>query len=123
MDGEAERLSVFSWKRRTFTNHHARGHCVASRQARHDGAVSNTKVVDSIDFELTIYDRHGISSHLGSARLVVISCGCITDEVIELRTFQLPGITSRLVKGRSAAELPISRQSSTEAIAAFKSSG
>src|SRR5258707_15196600 len=37
--------------------------------------------------------------------------------------FRLPGITSRLVNGRSAAELPISRQSCTQAIAAFRSSG
>src|ERR1700730_956050 len=37
--------------------------------------------------------------------------------------FRLPGVTSRLVNGRSAAELPISRQSCTQAIAAFKSSG
>src|SRR5258708_6001243 len=36
---------------------------------------------------------------------------------------RLPGITSRLMKGRSGPELPISRQSSTEAIAAFISSG
>src|SRR5260221_4926831 len=37
--------------------------------------------------------------------------------------FRLPGITSHLVNGRSAAELPISRQSCTQAIAAFRSSG
>src|SRR5258708_26672699 len=37
--------------------------------------------------------------------------------------FKLPGITSRLVKGRSEAELPISRQSSTHALAAFMSFG
>src|SRR6185295_15216002 len=36
---------------------------------------------------------------------------------------RLPGITSRFVKGRSGVELPISRQSSTCAIAAFRSSG
>jgi hypothetical protein len=36
---------------------------------------------------------------------------------------RLPGMTSRFVKGRSAAELPISRQSSTPATAAFRSSG
>jgi hypothetical protein len=35
---------------------------------------------------------------------------------------RLPGMTSRFVKGRSAAELPISRQSSTQATAAFRSS-
>jgi hypothetical protein len=39
------------------------------------------------------------------------------------RPFSAPGITSRFVKGRSAAELPISRQSSTQATAAFRSSG
>src|SRR5258708_5510724 len=37
--------------------------------------------------------------------------------------FKLPGITSRLTKGPSGAELPISRQSSTHAIEAFRSSG
>src|SRR5260370_2805813 len=36
---------------------------------------------------------------------------------------RLPGITSRLTNGLSGPELPISRQSSTQAIAAFISSG
>ena len=36
---------------------------------------------------------------------------------------RLPGMTSRFVKGRSGAELPISRQSSTHDTAAFRSSG
>src|SRR3984893_14252179 len=36
---------------------------------------------------------------------------------------RLPGMTSRFVKGRSSGELPISRQSSTHATAAFRSSG
>jgi hypothetical protein len=37
--------------------------------------------------------------------------------------FKFPGITSRLTNGRSGAELPTSRQSSTQAIAALRSSG
>jgi hypothetical protein len=36
---------------------------------------------------------------------------------------RLPGMTSRFVKGRSGAELPISRQSSKHDTAAFRSSG
>src|SRR5260370_3343709 len=36
---------------------------------------------------------------------------------------KLPGITSRLLYARSGAEFPISRQSSTHATAAFRSSG
>src|SRR6266446_8925864 len=52
-----------------------------------------------------------------------IDHGGIADEVFERCPFRLPGITSRLVNGRSAAELPISRHSSTQAIAAERSSG
>src|SRR5258707_8465548 len=37
--------------------------------------------------------------------------------------FKLPGITSRFTKGRNTVELPISRQSCTPPVAAFRSSG
>jgi hypothetical protein len=39
-------------------------HGVIGRYTRHDGSVSDTKVVDSVDPEMTVYDRHGIAPHL-----------------------------------------------------------
>src|ERR1700756_1571622 len=73
----------------TLANDHTGSHCVAGCHARHDRAVSNTKVVDSIDFEMTIYDRHGVSAHLGGTGLMPIGHGGIPDEVVEVGALQI----------------------------------
>jgi hypothetical protein len=109
-----------------FANDDAGSHRVAGSYAWHDRPIRNTKFFYSINFEIAVNHRHGVSAHFGGARLMPVSHGGIPDEVFELCTFKvarLPGITSRLMNGRSGAELPISRQSSTQAIAAFISSG
>jgi hypothetical protein len=62
-----DRLSVFL---RRLANNDAGRHGVAGRYARHDRSIVNTQVLDSIDLELAVYHRHGITSHLGGARLM-----------------------------------------------------
>jgi hypothetical protein len=42
----------------------------------------------------------GITSHLGGTRLMPVGTGCIANEV-----FKLPGIISRLVKGRRGSRV------------------
>src|SRR5262249_2843436 len=73
----------------TLANDHAGSHRVASCHAWHDRAVSNAKIVDSIDFEMTIYDRHGVSAHLGGTGLMPIGHGGISDEVVEVGALQI----------------------------------
>jgi hypothetical protein len=106
--------------RGTLADDDARSHGIAGGHARHDRAVCNAKVFDPIDLKLTVYDRHRIAPHLRCTRLMVVSGGRIANEVFCAVPLRLPGMTSRFVKGRSAAELPISRQSSTHATAAFQ---
>ena len=51
----------------------AGSHGVAGRYARHDGCIGNTQTCDSIDFKIAINHRHGITSHLGGTRLMMVS--------------------------------------------------
>jgi hypothetical protein len=69
----------------------------------------------SMDFQGGVDHRRGVSAHLGGAGLVPVGHYGIADEALEFGTFEM---TSRLAKGLSAAELPISRHSCTPAIAA-----
>jgi hypothetical protein len=55
----------------TFTDDDTRRHCVTGCHARHNRPIRNAKVVDSIDFEVPVYNRHCIATHLGGAPLVV----------------------------------------------------
>jgi hypothetical protein len=50
----------------------ARGHGVAGGHARHDGPIGNTKFFYSVDLEIGINHRHGITSHLGGTRLMAV---------------------------------------------------
>jgi hypothetical protein len=74
---------------RTFADDDARGHGVASCHARHDRAIGNAKVVNSINLEIVVDNRHRIATHLGGAGLVMIGNGSIADEVLERGPFQL----------------------------------
>src|SRR5258708_37669015 len=75
----------------TLADNNAGRHRVASCHARHDGTVRYAKVVDSIDLEIAVYNRHGIASHLGRTRLMVVSKGPLANEVFKLRPFQVTG--------------------------------
>src|SRR5262245_47040826 len=70
-------------------NDDAGSHGVAGGHTRHDGTVCYAKVIDSIDFQVAINHRHGISSHLGCAGLMRVAHDGIADEVFELRTSQV----------------------------------
>src|SRR5262249_33773984 len=65
-------------------------HDVAGGHAWHDGAVSHTKVVDDVDFQSTVNDRHGVSAHLGGTGLMRVAHDGIADEVFELCPFHVP---------------------------------
>jgi hypothetical protein len=69
-----------------------------------------------VDSEIGFDDRHCVAPHLGGAGLMPEGHDAVAEEALGLANF--PGITSRFAKGLSAAELPISRHSSTQAIAA-----
>src|SRR5260221_8870075 len=62
-------------------------HRVACGHARHDGSIGNTQVFDSIDLEVAINHRHGITSHLGGTRLMPEGNDRIPDEVFEFSPF------------------------------------
>src|SRR5260221_14255247 len=67
----------------------AGSHGVARCYARHDGSISNAQVFDSIDLEVGVYYRDGITSHLGGTRLMPIGHYRIPDEVFEFSAFQV----------------------------------
>ena len=50
----------------------AGSHSVAGFYARHNRSVGNTQVFYPIDLEIGVYYRHGITSHLGGTRLMVV---------------------------------------------------
>src|SRR5260221_10709034 len=68
--------------RGTLADDDAGSHGVAGRHARHDRAIRDAKVFDSIDLKLGVYDRHRIAAHLGSASLMVVSSGRIANEIL-----------------------------------------
>src|SRR5215469_13388305 len=88
-------------------------HGVANCHPTHDQAIRNAKIFDSVDFKVAIDYRHIVSTHLCCTCFVPEARSCIANKVFKLSPFKFPGITSRLTNGRSAAEFPISRQSST----------
>src|SRR5258708_7119828 len=65
----------------TVADDDAGGHGVAGRHARHDRAVRDAKVFDSIDLKLGVYDGRRIAPHLGSTRLMPVRSSRIANEV------------------------------------------
>jgi len=73
----------------TLANDDARGHRVAGCDARHNGAVSDTKIVDPVDLERAVHHGHRIVSHLGRTCLMPIAACCVTDEVLKCGAFEI----------------------------------
>src|SRR5258708_31871686 len=65
-----------------FADDDAGSHGVSGRDTRHDRAIGDAKVFDSIDLKLGVYHRHRIAPHLGSTRLMEVSRGSIANEVL-----------------------------------------
>src|SRR5258708_28303806 len=65
----------------TLADDDAGSHGVAGRHARHDRAIGDAKVFDSIDLELGVYHRHRIAPHFRGTRLMEVSSGGIANEV------------------------------------------
>jgi hypothetical protein len=53
----------------------------AGRHARHDRAICDAKVLDSIDPKLGIYDRHPIAPHFCGTSLMPVRSGRIANKV------------------------------------------
>jgi hypothetical protein len=73
----------------TLANDDAGSHGVAGGHPWHDRAIRHTKVADSIDVQMAIHHRQGISAHLGRAGLMPVGYGGIADEAFELCPFQV----------------------------------
>ena len=67
----------------TLTDDDTGGHGVTRHHARHDRAIRDAKVVDSVDLEVGVHDRQGIAPHFCGARLMVVSIGFVADEWFE----------------------------------------
>src|ERR1700694_6328281 len=65
----------------TLADDDAGSHGIAGGHARHDRAVCDAKVFDSIDLKLAVYDRHRIAPHFRGTRLMMVSRGRIANEV------------------------------------------
>src|ERR1700739_920394 len=55
-----------------FADNDAGSHRVTCRYARHNGSIGNAQAFDPIDLEIGVYYRDGITSHLGSTRLMPV---------------------------------------------------
>jgi hypothetical protein len=75
----------------TLANDDAWRHRVAGCDARHNGSVSDTKIVDPMDLERAVHHRHLVVSHLGSTCLMPIAACGVTDEVLECSAFEIAG--------------------------------
>src|SRR5258708_19361714 len=73
----------------TLANDDAGSHGVAGGHPWHDRAIRHTKVADSIDVQMAIHHRQGISAHLGRAGLMPVGYGGLPDEPFDLCPFQL----------------------------------
>ena len=73
----------------TFADDDAGGHRVAGCHARQNRSVRDTKVVYSIDLEVTVDDGHRIASHFGGTCLMGVSRGGIADEIFQIGPFQI----------------------------------
>jgi hypothetical protein len=73
----------------TLTDDDAGRHGVTRHHARHDRAIRDAKVVDSVDLEVGVHDRRGIATHFCGACLMVVSTGCVADELFKRRAFQV----------------------------------
>src|SRR5260370_17353120 len=87
--GRSDLMSLPDHLTGTLADNHAGRHGVAGSDARHDGSVSDTKVLDSVDFEATVHYRHWVSAHLGSTGLMPIGDAGIPDEVFESGAFEI----------------------------------
>ena len=72
-------------------NDDAECHGVARCRARHNRSIRDTKIVDAIDLEIAVNDRHCIASHLGRTRLMPVGDGSLANEVFQLSPFQVAG--------------------------------
>src|ERR1700730_1809864 len=74
-----------------FADNDAGSHGIAGRHSWHNRGVGNTQVFDSIDLEVGVYDRHGVTPHLGGTALMPPAESSIADEVIQRRPVQVAG--------------------------------
>src|SRR6266850_6520964 len=70
-------------------NDDARRHRVAGCGARHDGTVSDPKIIDPMDLERAVHYRHRVVSHLGRTCLMPIAACHVADEVLECGAFEI----------------------------------
>ncbi len=73
----------------TFADYDARCLRIAGRYARKDRTVGDPKSFYTIDFEIAVDHRHGVSAHLGGAGLMPIGRRGITDEPLQLGALQV----------------------------------
>jgi hypothetical protein len=69
----SDAMSGFQNLSGTLANDDAWRHRVAGCDARHNGSVSDTKIVDPMDLERAVHHRHRVVSHLGSTCLMPIA--------------------------------------------------
>ena len=74
--------------RRALADDDARRHRVTSRHTRHDGTISDPKILYAMDFELVINNRHWTPSHSCGTGLVPDRRDSVPDEVLEFRAFE-----------------------------------
>src|SRR5215469_5547472 len=66
----------------TLSNDHTGSHGIAGCHAWHDRSVRNAKVVDAVDFEITIYHGQFVTPHLSGGCLMPKAKRCVADVVL-----------------------------------------
>jgi hypothetical protein len=88
--------------RRTLTDDYTGSHGVTGCHAWHDRSVRNAKVVDAVNFEITIYHGHFVTPHLGGGRLMPKAKRCVADIIFQLWAFQVGNDLSPHKRTKSA---------------------
>ena len=81
----------------TLTDDDTGRHGVTSRHARHDRAIRDAKVADSVDLEVGVLDRQGIATDFCSAGLMVVGTGCVANELFKRGLFQVAATAVRMI--------------------------
>src|SRR5262245_44251648 len=66
---------------RPLTDDHTGSHGIAGCHAWHDRSIRNAKVLDPVNFEITIHHRHFVSPHFGGGCLMPKAKRCVSDVV------------------------------------------
>src|SRR5215467_2043651 len=87
----------------TLSDNHTGSHRIPGGHAWHDRSIGDAKVVDAVNFEITIYHGHLVTPHLSGGCLMPKAKCCVADVVFQFWTFRVVGNDLSLDKRTKSA--------------------